>query len=324
MVSHYSGPEVIEIRESEVATPGPEQVVIRVLASAVSGADVNMRRGTYPMQKKAPLALGYCIVGDVEAVGSSVTACRKGDRVACLTIYGGFADYCVVLAKHCVPVSAQADTSQVAALVLDGMTAYQMLTRKLQLKTGSRVFVHGASGAVGSALAGLAKHRGIEVWGTASPKKHAELKSKFGLTQVFDYRDPEVASQVARFGGVDAVFDPLGYDSFPKSFSMLRHGGTVIGYGFNGNVHNGQRGNIFVAILKFFVLNLNTAGKKATFYGINRDSADFQEDLKSLVGQVLSQTFVPTIKKRFKLAEVADAHRYWASGEGIGSIVINP
>lgn len=324
IVNHYGGPEVLEVREVQLAEPKPDEVLIKVLASAVSGADVNMRQGSYPMQKKAPIQLGYSIVGEVVAVGSDVTNCKKGNRVASLTIYDGFGDYSLALGKHCVAVPPQAPVDQCVCLVLDGMTAYQMLTRKANLKSGSRIFVHGVSGAVGSALALLAKTRGIEVWGTASSKKHADLKTSLGVTRVFDYRDTSFVSRVFQSGGVDAVFDPLGYDSFMQSFRMLKSGGTVVGYGFNGNLHNGKKGNIFVEMIKFLALNLNFQRKRAIFYGISRDSAHFAKDLEYLAGEVMKKQFVPAIKKSFRLDQIREAHQYWGSGDGIGSIVVIP
>jgi NADPH:quinone reductase-like Zn-dependent oxidoreductase len=136
--------------------------------SGFSGADINMRRGTYPMQKKPPFTPGYCFVGRVSASGSPSTKFRIGSRVACLTIYGAEAELVNAPEKYLVSVSEGVDSQQATALILDWNTAYGMVMRAARVEAGDKVFVHGLSGAVGYALLMLAKMQGATVYGTAA------------------------------------------------------------------------------------------------------------------------------------------------------------
>lgn len=321
IVSAFGGIEVLKLRELPVPEPGKGEARVRVITSAISGADINMRRGTYPKMLTPPFTPGYSIIGEIDKNGSGATRFAKGQRVACLTVIGGQSQFIILPESllHLVPDGV--DPVLAVALVLDGMTAYQMISRKVRLQKGAKVFIHGASGAVGALLSILARRMGLRALGTGSPGKHADLK-KMGV-EPFDYRQPSFVEAVRNEGGVDAVFDPLGYESFDLSYSMLRKGGTIVGYGFNGSTYAEQKRSIMPSFLKLFARNLIPDGKHATFYSINRKSAHFAEDQAELFRMLASGEIQPPIRALFSLTEVPEAHAYWAGGgQGIGSIVI--
>jgi NADPH:quinone reductase-like Zn-dependent oxidoreductase len=231
LVPRFGDESVLQVIEAKVASPQAGEVQVQVMHSVVAGSDVNMRRGTYPFQKKPPLTPGYSMVGKVLDNGVGCTKCATGTLVACLTIYGAQAERMNVPEKFVLPVPEGLDLRQATALILDWMTAYGMLEHSAKVTRGQRIFVHGLSGAVGTALLHLGQLRGAEVFGTASASKLAELSATGAV--MFDYRRKEWIQEMQRLGGVDSVFDPLGYKSFDESYSILRKGGLLVGYGQN-------------------------------------------------------------------------------------------
>lgn len=318
-VRAFGGVEQLEVREVPRTEPGPFEVRVRVLASAVSGADINMRRGTYPMRLVPPFTPGYSIVGVVDANGNQVHRFKPGQSVAALTITGGQAEFVNVPEPFLHPAPAL-DPVQVVPFVLDGMTAFQMLHRKVKLARGNSIFVHGASGAVGCLLTRLAVMDGVSVFGTASPAKHAAVRA-LGAS-VFDYGDAGFVDEILQRGGVDAVFDPLGFESFDRSYRMLKKGGTLVGYGFNQSTFAGTKRPIWFSFARLLSRNLVPDGRHTTFYSINRKSSSFAPDQAALFGLLEASQIKPDIRAVFPMDQIKEAHKFWAKGEGIGSLII--
>jgi NADPH:quinone reductase-like Zn-dependent oxidoreductase len=171
VITAQGGPDVLKYVEDDLPVPGPGQVRVKNLASGVAYADVLMRHGLYPGIPPFPFAPGYDIVGDVDALGSDVAQFSVGQRVAALTMIGGYAQYTLVPAAHLVPVPAQLDPAEAVSLVLNYVTAYQMLHRFANLRESQRLLVHGAAGGVGTAALQLGKIAGLVMFGTASEQR---------------------------------------------------------------------------------------------------------------------------------------------------------
>ena len=322
LITEFGGEEKLAIVEDDISEPAPEQVQVAVEYSVVCGSDVNMRRGTYPFQKKAPLTPGYSIVGKVRVNGAGCAKFQAGDRVACLTKYDGQAELINLPERFLVPVPDGADPKLAVVLVLDWVTAYQMLHRAARVKSGQRIFVHGLSGAVGGALLTLGKLQGAEVFGTASPSKHEALRQLGAVP--FDYSNKSWIGTMQELGGVDVVFDPLGFESFDESYSILRKGGILVGYGMNlQGFSKANPAAVLPVILKLLARNLVFwSGKRTTFFGVNRASRHFMPDLALLFQWLKSGAISIPIKATFKLQDIKDAHREYANSAGMGSIII--
>jgi NADPH:quinone reductase-like Zn-dependent oxidoreductase len=223
VITGFGDESKLALMETDLPPPRKEEVQIAVQYTVVCGSDVNMRRGTYPFQRKPPLTPGYSVVGTVRLNGPVSARFDVGDRVACLTKYDGQAELVNQPERYLVRVPDGANPKLAVALVLDWLTAYQMLHHAAHLKPGQRLFVHGLSGGVGGALLALGRIEATEVFGTASAAKHAALRELGAIP--FDYVDKKWIAHMRASGGVDAVFDPLGYQSFDESYSILRPGG---------------------------------------------------------------------------------------------------
>ena len=231
VIMEFGDESKLAIVEDDLPDPAAGEVQLSVEYSIVSGSDVNMRRGTYAFQREAPLTPGYSVLGKVRVNGKGCTKFKVGDRVACLSKYDGQAELINLPERFLVRVPDGVDLKAAVSLVLDWVTAYQMLHQAAHIKSGQKIFVHGLRGGVGVALLSLGRIRGAQVFGTASLSKHEELR-RLGAVP-FDYSNKNWITAMQELGGVDAVFDPLGFESFDESYSVLRKGGILVGYGMN-------------------------------------------------------------------------------------------
>jgi len=322
VITAFGDESKLAIVEDDLPDPAAGQVQLSVEYSIVSGSDVNMRRGTYPFQKKPPLTPGYSVVGKVRVNGKGSSKFKIGDRVACLSKYDGQAELINLPERFLVPVPEGVDLKAAVSLVLDWVTAYQMLHHSAHIESGDSIFVHGLSGGVGVALLSLGRIQGTQVFGTASPSKHEELR-KLGAVP-FDYSNKNWITAVRQLGGVNAVFDPLGFESLDESYSVLKKGGVLVAYGMNlPALKKIPRPPVFPVFIKLLSRNLLFwSGKRTTFYGIRRTSKNFIPDLELLLEWLRSGKISVPIKATFKLEEIQKAHREYATGARMGSIVL--
>jgi NADPH2:quinone reductase len=222
----------------------------------------------------------------------------------------------------------------VEAVVVNGITAYQMLHRSARVRPGQTILVHGASGGVGVILCQLARHAGIRVIGTAAPRNHEALRA-LGVEPI-DYRDPDLGQRVREFApdGVDAVFDHLGPESFPTSFSLLAAGGTLVAYGSAAKLDdNNSMLAMFVGMLaRLYTWNLLPNKRRANFYnfwaGHSLSIRKFRQrqhaDLTAVLDLLRSGVLTPQIAATFPLTEAAAALALAESRSTSGKIVLLP
>jgi synaptic vesicle membrane protein VAT-1 len=322
VITKYGDESNLAIVEADLPDPSQGEVQLLVDYSIVSGSDVNMRNGTYPLQRKPPLTPGYSVLGTVRLNGKGCSKFKIGDRVACLSKYDGQAELINLPEQFLVPVPEGVDPKAAVSLVLDWVTAYQMLHHAAKVQSGQKIFVHGLSGAVGGALLSLGKIQGAQVFGTASSSRHEELR-KLGAVP-FDYSTKSWIAAMKELGGVDAVFDPLGYESFDESYSILHKGGILVAYGMNlPALTKTPRPSALPVMLKLFSRNLLFwSGKRTTFFGLTRKSKNFTPDLELLFAWLKAGRISVPIRATFKLEEIQKAHREYARSARMGSIVI--
>ncbi len=321
----FGGPEGFELHRQPMPTPARGEVRVRVLAACVQFTDVIIRKGQYPgLGQKPPLVLGYDVIGEIDRVGAGDVAFQDGERVAALTVTGSYARYRTLAASDLVRVPRDLDPAEAATLVLSWTTAYQLLHREALVKSGQRVLVEGAAGAVGQALVSLGKLAGLEVWGTTRTE-HADLVRSLGATPI------DVARQAPRNvvpGGFDVVFDGIGEHGFSNSWACVKRGGTLSAFGFSDAV---RRGGSVVALgatlLKLRLWNV-FGHARARFYSVTdmrkAHPSWFRADLEALFALLSKRAIAPRVAERIGLADVAAAHRRVEAGHLDGKIVICP
>src|SRR5438067_8318840 len=152
VVAHYGGPGELRVVEEDRAEPKPGEVRVRVLAAGVSLPDVMAREGIHPETPSVPFTPGWDLIGTVDRVGQDVTGIVPGQIVAAMPISGAYAEFVCLPQRELIPVPCGLDAAEGVSLILNYITAYQMLHRSAKVRPGQRVLIHGASGGVGTAL----------------------------------------------------------------------------------------------------------------------------------------------------------------------------
>ncbi|WP_405783288.1 medium chain dehydrogenase/reductase family protein [Streptomyces sp. NBC_00859] len=326
-------PEGLEVRSSPMPVAGPGEVLLEMEATGVSFAEQQMRRGKYYDQPAFPFVPGYDVVGRAVAAGPDVDPAMVGGRFAALLKTGGWASRQVVSAADLVPVPAGVDPAEAETLVVNGITAWQMLHRAARVRAGQTVLVHGANGGVGSTLVQLALLAGVRVIGTASHRHHDALRA-LGVVPV-DYRAPGLGDRLraAAPQGVDAVFDHVGGDGVVDSFRLLAPGGTLVSYGTAAtrDAPGSSRLPVLRLVARLALWNTLPNGRRTTFYNIwagKRRAAAFRARTRADLTQVLALladgSLTAAVAARLPLDRAAEALRLAESGTVAGKVVLIP
>ncbi|RUR72892.1 medium chain dehydrogenase/reductase family protein [Chlorogloeopsis fritschii PCC 9212] len=328
LITRHGGSEVLQLFEDELPEPQTGEVRVRILASGVAFTDVLIREGLYPGIPKPPFSPGYEIIGIVDKLGLGVSTLELGQRVVALTIVGGYSEYLCLPATELISVPKEVDALEAVSLVLQYVTAYQILHRIAKVKSGDRILIHGAAGGVGTALLELGKLAGLEIYGTASKSKH-ELVSSLGAIPI-DYKNEDFVQRIYSLtgDGVDIVCDAIGGSHLLDSYKTLRKQGILINYGFSSAL-SGKRNRIFklgASFILLLLLQLLPDGKKALFYniaGFKKQHSDwFREDLTKLLDLLVHKQIKPIIADRLPLAAAARAHELLDCSAISGQLVL--
>ncbi len=337
VVTHYGGPEELRVVEEECPDPKPGEVRVKVLAAGVALPDLMMREGIHPETPPVPFTPGWDLVGVVDRLGEGVSGITPGQIVAALPISGAYAEFVCLAEQELVPVPAGVDAAEAVSLVLNYVTAYQMLHHSAKVKSGQRVLVHGASGGVGTALLQLGRVAGLEMYGTCS-SRGASAVSGLGAVPI-DYQNQDFVEEIRRLtgDGVDVVFDGIGGTHMWRSRKALRPGGNVVVYGLTSSLSGGRlasgrsgRRRRFhgIPIFGLYILGgwLFPGRKRVVPYSIQwlkrRNPAMFREDLTVLLDLLKQQKIKPLIARRFPLAEARQAQELLGKGGVTGKVVL--
>ncbi|MFF7377554.1 medium chain dehydrogenase/reductase family protein [Streptomyces massasporeus] len=327
-------PEGLRIRRGAVPTPGPGQVVVRMEATGVSFAEQQMRRGRYYDQPPFPFVPGYDLVGTVAATGEGADPGLTGTRVAALVKVGGWASHVLVDAADVVPVPEGVTAAEAETLVVNGITAWQMLHRKARVRAGHTVVVHGANGGVGSVLVQLALAAGARVIGTASARHHDALREQ-GVAPV-DYRAGDVAARIRALapGGVDAVFDHVGGRGITDSWRLLAPGGTLVSYGSAStrDDEGSKQWPVLKLLFRVWTWNALPNRRRAYFFNVwagkalarNRFRSRLRADLTQVFDALQRGEVTARVAAQLPLARVSEALRLAESGTVAGKVVLIP
>jgi len=298
----FGGPEVLELAELDTPEPGPEQVLVRVVASGVNPADWKVRSGLVPKYGRPPLTPGLDVSGVVDRVGPGVTAFRLGDEVVGVPMGGGYADYVVVGVDALAVKPAGVEHVTAAALPVAGLTAWQAVTEAAQIRAGDRILVHAAAGGVGHLAVQIAKHHGGYVIGTARAANHDFLRG-LGADEIVDYHTTDFTSAVR---DVHAVLETVGGDYGPRSLEVLRPNGILVSISGSGSV-------------RLVTPEVAAArGRRYTEFPMHPSGAD----LAALLDRVAAGTLRVDVAGTVPFTKAADAHQRSESGRVRGKLVI--
>jgi NADPH2:quinone reductase len=337
IVTHYGGPDALQAVEEECPGPKSGEVRVRVLAAGVSLPDLLMREGVHPETPAVPFTPGWDLVGVVERLGDGVSGIELGQLVAALPISGAYAEFVCLRQRELVPVPSGLDAAEAVSLVLNYVTAYQMLHRSAKIRPGQHALIHGAAGGVGSALLQLGRLAALEMYGTCSSQGAPAVSDLGGIA--IDYQHQDFVKEIQRLTseGVDVVFDGMGGTHIWRSRKALRPGGRVVAYGLTSSLREGRlasgrpgRRNRFhgIGIFGLYIAGgwLLPGRKRVVPYSIQwlkrMKPACFREDLVALFDLLQQRKIKPLIAQRFPLVEARHAHELLGKGGVIGKIVL--
>ena len=337
VVTRYGGPEVMHVVEEERPEPKGGEVRVKVLAAGVSLPDVMAREGMHPETPRVPYTPGWDLVGVVDRLGDGASGLEPGQIVAAMPISGAYAQYVCLPQRELVAVPPGLDPAEAVSLVLNYITAYQMLHRSAKAKPGQRVLIHGASGGVGTALLQLGRLAGLEMYGTCSSRGAPTVAALGGIA--IDYRSQDFVQEIQRLTGegVDAVFESIGGTHIWRSRKALRPGGRVVAYGLTSSLRGGRlasgrsgRRDRFSAIAIFGLYIaagwLLPGRRRVVPYSIQTlkrlKPELFRQDLTALFDLLRQKRIKPIVAQRLPLAEARQAHELLGKGGVTGKLVL--
>jgi NADPH2:quinone reductase len=337
IVTRYGGPDALQVLEEECPEPKQGEVRVRVLAAGVGLPDIMMREGMHPETPPLPFTPGWDLVGVVDRLGVGVSGIERGQIIAALPISGAYAEFVCLPQRELVPVPSGLDAAEAVSLVLNYVTAYQMLHRSAKVRAGQRVLIHGAAGGVGSALLQLGRLAGLEMYGSCSSRDASAVSGLGGIP--IDYQHQDFVEEIRRLTGegLDAVFDGIGGTHIWRSRKALRPGGRVVAYGLTSSLHAGRSASgrpgrrqryRRLAIFGLYIVGgwLLPGRKRVVPYSIQwlkrLRPALFRQDLISLLDLLQQKKIKPLIAQRFPLAEARQAQELLGTGGVTGKLVL--
>ena len=304
-INKYGGKKVIEIN-SKVSKPQAEEgkIVVEVHAAGINPIDWKIRQGymAQMMPLQFPATMGGDFSGVVTEVGGGVLGLSLGDEVygqagVLLGGSGSFAEYASAPAQNVAKKPKNISHEEAASLPLAGVSAIQALFENINLKKGQKILIHGSAGGIGSFAIQLAKYLGAYVYATASAKDIKYVKG-LGADNVIDYKSQKF-EDIAK--DCDAVFDPIGGETYTRSFDVLKKGGVVVSMAEQPN---------------------KELMEKYGVQAVNQFTQPNRERLDKLVGLVEQGTVKVHIDKTFSLDEASEALSYMETGHPKGKVVL--
>jgi putative PIG3 family NAD(P)H quinone oxidoreductase len=310
------GPDALVLAELPDPQPGPGEVVVEVVASAVNRADLLQRQGFYPPPPGASDVLGLECAGRVSAVGPEVTGWSEGDEVCALLSGGGYAELVAVPSGQLMPVPAGLDLVAAASLPEVACTVWSNVFMVAGLRAGETFLVHGGAGGIGTFAIQRAAALGARVFATAGSAQKRDLCRDLGAERAIDYHAEDFVEVLTEVGGADVVLDNMGAKYLGRNVAALATEGRLVVIGMQG----GARGELDLGVLMrkraavvATSLRARPAAEKAAI------CAAVVEHVWPLVSDGSIRTVV---HEEIALADVATAHRLMEEGGHAGKIVL--
>jgi NADPH:quinone reductase len=323
VIARPGGPEVLEYRDVPDPVPGPEDLLVRVRATALNRADVLQRMGGYPQPgpKPAHEIPGLEFAGEVLAIGARVQAFKVGDRVMGLLAGGGYAEQVVVHERVAMKVPDALGWQEAGATPEVYITAHDAF-RQCDLVAGESVLIHAAGSGVGVAAVQIAKVMGAAfVAGTASSDEKLQQSKALGLDLGINYKTADFADEVARATdgrGVDVLLDVIGADYWERNLKSLAPKGRMVLVGLMGGA--GTQANLGMLLMK----RLQVRGTTLRARPLEEKAAATKAFEKSILPHMASGRVKVVVDRVFPLARAGEAQTYLESNANFGKVVLEP
>jgi len=309
----------LKLTNRPIPVPTAYQVLIKVAAAGVNRPDIMQRKGLYPAPSGASDIPGLEVAGTVVATGAAVRHLQSGDAVCALVTGGGYADYCLATASHCLPIPEGLSLVQAAALPENFFTVWSNVFDRAQLLPNETLLVHGGSSGIGTTAIQLAKAFHAKVIVTAGSEAKCYRCLELGADAAINYQEQDFVAEVNRLTdskGVDIILDMIGGDYFPRNLKCMAFDARLVQIA----IQNGAKSEINLLSLML---------KRLTLTGSTLRARD--DDFKATIAQKLYQKvwpllatgkIKPIIHSTFALNDAAKAHELMESSQHIGKIIL--
>jgi NADPH:quinone reductase len=313
------GPEVLVPRSRPLPSVKAGEVLIKIAAAGVNRPDVLQRKGLYPVPKDASDLPGLEVAGTVTALGAGVTQWKIGDPVCALTPGGGYAEYCVTPASHCLPIPKGLSPIEAASLPETFFTVWSNVFDRAQLKPGETFLVQGGTSGIGVTAIQMVHAFGHRVFATAGTPDKCKACEELGAERAINYKTEdfvEVVKSATNGKGVDVILDMVGGDYLARELKALADDGRIVFIAFLG----GAKATVDIA--QILRRRLTITGSS-----LRPRSIEFKAAIASNLAQrvwplIESGKIKPVIHATFPLPQAAQAHALMESGTHIGKIVL--
>ena len=319
IIKKNGGPEVLELQDIEVGSPGPDEIKVTNYAIGLNYIDTYHRSGLYPIN--LPSGIGLEAAGKVEEIGSNVTEFNKGDNIAYASMpIGAYSQQRVIPAKIAVKVPDGISHKQAATLMTKGLTTNYLLSKTYNLKAGETVLFHAAAGGVGQIFAQWANSIGAKVIGTVGSDEKIKLAKKYGCDEVINYNKENFRDKVLELTnnqGLPVVYDGVGKDTLENSLGCLKMRGTMVSFGnASGKLDPVDVGKL-IAPKGLYLTRPSIAHYTSTREELDEASNKLFEMVKS--GSVKVEIF-----KKYSLKDASIAHQDLEGRKILGPAIITP
>lgn len=310
---------VLKPVQRAMPTPSSNQVLIKVEAAGVNRPDVMQRKGLYPPPPGASDIPGLEVAGTVQALGDNIDHLNIGDKVCALVTGGGYAEYCLASAAHCLPIPEGLSFIQAAALPETFFTIWSNVFDRAKLQPGETLLVHGGSSGIGTTAIQLAKAFNAKVMVTAGSTDKCEFCLKLGADAAINYKKLDFVEEIKRLTsnrGVDVILDMIGGDYFPRNLKCMSDDARLVQIA----IQNGAKTEL--NLLPVMLKRLTITGSTLRARDDNFKAAIAKQLLEKVWPLLASGSIEPVIHSTFALTDAALAHQLMESSRHIGKIIL--
>jgi NADPH2:quinone reductase len=315
-ITEHGGPDVLQPDMAPIPVPQHGEVLIKIAYAGVNRPDALQRAGLYNPPKGASPLPGLECAGEVVAIGGGVTAWALGDQVCALLPGGGYAEYAVTSAAHCLPVPDGMSLKQAACLPETFFTVWSNVFQRGGLQAGERFLVHGGSSGIGTTAIQLAKTFGARVFTTAGSDEKCAACLTLGAEQAINYRKADFGEAMRELGGADVILDMVGGSYMQRNLKALADDGRLVQIAFL----QGMKAELnMVQLMTRRLTMTGSTLRPQSDLAKARIAADLREKVWPLLA---ASKIAPVMDQEFALNDAAAAHTRMESSAHIGKIVL--
>ena len=319
IIKKNGGPEVLELQEVNVGSPGPDEIKVTNYAIGLNYIDTYHRSGLYPLVM--PTGIGLEAAGKVEEVGSNVSDFNKGDSVAYASMpIGAYSQQRIIPSKIVVKVPQEISHKLAATLMTKGLTTNYLLTKTYNLKAREVILFHAAAGGVGQIFAQWANSIGAQVIGTVGSDEKILIAKENGYAHVINYTKGDFTKEVMQItndNGVSAVFDGVGKNTFKGSIACLKPRGMMVSFG-------NASGSLDPVNVKQDIQSKSLYLTRPTIGHFFTNRKEFQEGADAVFEKIKFGKIKVNIVKEYKLENAKQAHEDLEARKLLGPAILIP